>query len=90
VVRPEEIDANIETVSGDLTVTDDDRMLLAEFSAGVWESENIKLCPRPFAAPGIDDRDQIGPARQQVMQKLGEHGMKLLQETDLLPIFPEG
>ena len=38
----EEVDANIETLSGDVTYTWDDRALLAEFSAQALESEAIK------------------------------------------------
>jgi len=38
----EEIDANIETLSGDVTYTADDRALLAEFCARAFDSEPIK------------------------------------------------
>jgi len=38
----EEVDANIKTLSGDVTYTRDDRALLAEFSAQALESEAIK------------------------------------------------
>jgi predicted aldo/keto reductase-like oxidoreductase len=37
-----EIDANIQMLAGDLTYTDDDRALLAEFSAMAYESDAIK------------------------------------------------
>jgi aryl-alcohol dehydrogenase-like predicted oxidoreductase len=77
---PEDIDANVRTVSGDLSLTDDDRMVLADFSTRVWGSETVKLCPRPFSAPGVDDRDKIGPARMKVFQKVGEHAAKVMQE----------
>lgn len=81
VARPEDVDDNIRITSGDLTVTDDDRMLLADFSTRVWQSETVKLCPRPFSVPGVDDRDTIAGGRQQVMQKVGEHVAKLVRET---------
>ncbi|UCE48048.1 MAG: aldo/keto reductase [Phycisphaerales bacterium] len=38
----EEIDANIKTLSGDITYTVDDRALLAEFSAKAYDSDAIK------------------------------------------------
>jgi predicted aldo/keto reductase-like oxidoreductase len=37
-----DIDANIKTLTGDLTYTTDDRALLAEFSAMAYESDAIK------------------------------------------------
>jgi aryl-alcohol dehydrogenase-like predicted oxidoreductase len=80
VSRSEEIDDTIRTVSGDLTLTDDDRMLLAEFSTRVWQSETVTLCPRPFAEPGIDDPEVIREGRARVMQRVGEHVTKLLAE----------
>jgi aryl-alcohol dehydrogenase-like predicted oxidoreductase len=78
---PQDIDANVRTVSGDLSLTDDDRMVLADFSTRTWESEAIKLCPRPFSAPGVDDREAIGPARTKVFEKVGEHAAKLMRES---------
>jgi predicted aldo/keto reductase-like oxidoreductase len=39
---PEEVDANIETLAGDLAYTSDDRALLAEFSAEALDSDLIK------------------------------------------------
>jgi aryl-alcohol dehydrogenase-like predicted oxidoreductase len=77
-MRPEEIDDNVRTVSGDLSLTPDDRMVLADFSTRAWESETAKLCPRPFSAPGVDDREKIGPARMKVFQKVGEHAAKVM------------
>jgi predicted aldo/keto reductase-like oxidoreductase len=38
----EELDVNINTLSGDMTYTADDRTLLAEFSAKAFESDAIK------------------------------------------------
>ena len=38
----EEIDANIKIISGDATYTSDDRALLAEFSAKLYETDAIK------------------------------------------------
>ncbi len=37
-----EVDANIKTLSGDVSYTVDDRALLAEFSAKAFESDAIK------------------------------------------------
>ena len=38
----QKIDANIKTLSGDVTYTNDDRALLAEFSAGAFDFPAIK------------------------------------------------
>jgi hypothetical protein len=38
----EEVDANIKTLSGDVTYTLDDRALLAEFCARAYDSDAIK------------------------------------------------
>ncbi len=46
-----DIDDNIRTVTGDTALTDDDRLVLAEFSARVWDGDTVKLCPRMFADP---------------------------------------
>jgi aryl-alcohol dehydrogenase-like predicted oxidoreductase len=74
VSRSDEIDANIRTVSGDLTLTDDDRMVLAEFSAKVWEGETVKLCPRMFAHPGSTDTpEQLWQEREKLLGKVVEH-----------------
>jgi aryl-alcohol dehydrogenase-like predicted oxidoreductase len=81
VSQPQDVDENTRTVGGDLELTSDDRMLLAEFSTKVWESETVKLCPRPFPEPGVDNRDQITAGRQKVFQKVGEHAIKLLTEA---------
>jgi len=37
-----EVDANIKTLSGDITYTVNDRALLAEFSAKAFDSDAIK------------------------------------------------
>ena len=37
-----DVDANIKTLSGDVTYTPDDRALLAEFSMEAFESDAIK------------------------------------------------
>jgi aryl-alcohol dehydrogenase-like predicted oxidoreductase len=42
VTRPEQVDQNLETLSGDLSLTDEDRALLAEFSARAFESPIIR------------------------------------------------
>jgi predicted aldo/keto reductase-like oxidoreductase len=78
---PKDIDDNVRTVSGDLSLTDDDRMVLADFSTRIWESEMVKQCPRPFSAPGVDDREKIGPGRTKVFEKVGEYAAKLMQES---------
>jgi len=39
---PAEVDANIKTLSGDVTYTRDDRAVLAEFSAKALDSEPLK------------------------------------------------
>ncbi len=38
----EEVDANIKTLSGDVTYTLDDRALLTEFCARAYESDAIR------------------------------------------------
>ena len=37
-----EVDANIETLSGDVTYTEDDRALLAEYAAKALSSETMR------------------------------------------------
>ncbi|UCH36446.1 MAG: aldo/keto reductase, partial [Armatimonadota bacterium] len=46
-----DIDENVATCSGDLTVTDEDRALLAEFSAKAWGAKPIRDCPEPYKHP---------------------------------------
>jgi predicted aldo/keto reductase-like oxidoreductase len=38
----EEVDANIQTLAGDVTYTSDDRSLLAEYSAKAFESDALR------------------------------------------------
>ena len=42
VSRPAEIDQNVRTLQGDLTLTAQDRKVLAEFSVRALQSEAIK------------------------------------------------
>ena len=42
---PSDIDENLKTVTGDLTVTTDDRRLLADYSAKAYNSETVKAMP---------------------------------------------
>jgi aryl-alcohol dehydrogenase-like predicted oxidoreductase len=77
---PSDIDDNVAIVSGDLAVTNDDRMLLADFSARAWNSEIAKQCPKPFSQAGVNDADTIPEARTKVFQMVGEHAMKILSE----------
>ena len=41
-VEPGEIDKNLETVKGDLKLTDDDRGLLADFSRKAYQTPIVK------------------------------------------------
>ena len=38
----EEVDANVQTLAGDVTYTSDDRSLLAGYSAKAFESDALK------------------------------------------------
>ena len=42
----QEIDANLKILSGDVACTTDDRTLLAEFSANLYDTDAIKKLPR--------------------------------------------
>lgn len=42
---PEDIDANIATLTGDTTFTDDDSMVLADYAATLYESDYVKAMP---------------------------------------------
>jgi len=76
-VEPSDIDANVAVCSGDLELTNDDRSVLAEFSAGVWRGDAVKLCPVVFSSPGVDDSDRIPEGRKTVMQRVAEHASKV-------------
>jgi len=76
-VEPSDINANVGICSADLGLTDDDRMVLADFSARTWQGEAVKLCPRPFVNPGEFDAAKNNEGRKKVMQKVGEYGAKI-------------
>jgi len=80
-VEPSDIDANVAICSADLGLTDDDRMVLADFSARAWQSEAASLCPRPFVKPGEFDAAKNNEGRQKVMQMAGEYGAKAWADT---------
>ncbi len=44
----EDVDANIALCSSDLSLTDDDRELLAEFSGRAWASDLVKNMEEPY------------------------------------------
>jgi predicted aldo/keto reductase-like oxidoreductase len=48
VTRHSDIDENIATCSGDMSVTDEDRVLLAEYSTRVWGSDAVKKMEEPL------------------------------------------
>ncbi len=47
-----DVDAALALISGDMTFTLEDRALLAEFSARLWESEFITKMEKPFTKSG--------------------------------------
>jgi hypothetical protein len=90
-VEPGEIDENVATCRGDLTLTADDRMLLADFSTRVWASETVKKCPVVFAEPdSAADAIRIMEGRREVMSVVMEHGTKLWQDLGGKLTWPEG
>jgi predicted aldo/keto reductase-like oxidoreductase len=52
-----DVDACLEIFRGDMTVTDEDRRLLAEFSTLAWETEQVQK----YAEPYLHDGDVFGP-----------------------------
>ena len=79
---PEQIDANVALCSGDMTFTNEDRLLLTEFVTKVWESENIKKCPVVFAnADAANDVRRVWEGRRRVMAEVMKHGKRLWQES---------
>jgi predicted aldo/keto reductase-like oxidoreductase len=42
---PEDLDANIATVSGDTSLTNDDRLLLASFAEQAYQQEAVQALP---------------------------------------------
>jgi hypothetical protein len=65
----QDVDENVAILSGDRTVTDHDRAMLASYSARVWGSERIRAMETPFAYP--DSPRYIEPAVQQLMERYG-------------------
>jgi aryl-alcohol dehydrogenase-like predicted oxidoreductase len=53
----EDVDACLEIFRGDMTVTDEDRRLLAEFSTIAWETEQVQKYEEPYLHEG----DTYGP-----------------------------
>jgi aryl-alcohol dehydrogenase-like predicted oxidoreductase len=53
----EDVDLCLEIFRGDMTVTDEDRRLLAEFSTLAWETEPVKA----YAEPYVHEGDTFGP-----------------------------
>jgi aryl-alcohol dehydrogenase-like predicted oxidoreductase len=76
-LEPSDVDSSVAICGGDLQLTDDDRMVLADFSARTWQGEAVKLCPTPFVGPGEFDAAKNNEGRQKVMQKVGEYGAKV-------------
>jgi aryl-alcohol dehydrogenase-like predicted oxidoreductase len=76
-VIPEDIDANVATCSGDLGLTNDDRMVLADFSARTWQGEAVKHCPTPFVEAGEFDEAKNNEGRKKVMEMVGAYGAKV-------------
>lgn len=61
VTRPADIDQNVETLRGDLTFREEDRTLLAEFSAAAFQSPIIRQMldrPAPVAVPTPDSTNR--------------------------------
>jgi predicted aldo/keto reductase-like oxidoreductase len=48
----QDVDDNIRIFSGDMTFTDDDRMLLAEYSTVLWDTPFIRAMEEPYRFPG--------------------------------------
>ncbi len=65
----QDVDENVAILSGDRTVTDHDRMVLAEHSAKVWGAERIRAMETPFAYP--DSPRYVEPAVRQLMERYG-------------------
>jgi aryl-alcohol dehydrogenase-like predicted oxidoreductase len=53
----EDVDACVEIFRGDMTVTPEDRRLLAEFSTLAWETDPVKA----YAEPYLHEGDTFGP-----------------------------
>jgi aryl-alcohol dehydrogenase-like predicted oxidoreductase len=70
----QDIDDNIRTLKGDTTLTDDDRTVLAEFSARVWEGETVTLCPRMFAdAAASETPEWLWAEREKLLGEIVKH-----------------
>jgi aryl-alcohol dehydrogenase-like predicted oxidoreductase len=79
--REQDIDDNIRTLTGDTTLTDDDRMVLAEFSAKVWEGETVTLCPRMFEQPeSAETPEWLWQEREKLLGKVVEHLRKTRED----------
>ncbi len=50
--READVDASLELISGDRSLTTADRLLLADYSAKLWSSQFVRGMERPFAEPG--------------------------------------
>jgi aryl-alcohol dehydrogenase-like predicted oxidoreductase len=74
---PSDVDDTIAVISGDMTVTNDDRMVLAEYSSQVWQGEAVKLCPVVYGEAGVNDADKIPEGRKKVMDAVGAHAAKV-------------
>jgi aryl-alcohol dehydrogenase-like predicted oxidoreductase len=52
VTRPSDIDENIATCSGDMSLSNEDRLLLADYSTHAWDAEMIRALPELYKYPG--------------------------------------
>jgi hypothetical protein len=59
VTRHSDIDENIAACSGGMTVSDDDRMLLADYSTHAWDAEMIRALPELYKYPGQTEEQAL-------------------------------
>lgn len=66
VRRISDIDQNVATCTGDMTLTNSDRMLLAEFSTKTWGLDSTKKLPEPLKYP--DSPEYVEPVAESVLR----------------------
>jgi predicted aldo/keto reductase-like oxidoreductase len=68
-----DIDNDVKICGGDMKVTNEDRLLLADFSTQVWESDVAKTWPEVYkTADSTGDQEKIGVAIQEWQRRMRE------------------
>jgi predicted aldo/keto reductase-like oxidoreductase len=76
VATNQDVDDNIEIFSGDMTFTEEDRVLLAEYSTALWGTSFIRAMEEPYKYPGD------GPYLDRDMQWLFDRIKEVEKELD--------